>query len=640
MCNRIRARWLDVSALILSLLPWAGIAPGPLAAQALLDNLQFEELAGGLSRPVGVTHAGDGSGRLFVVQQTGQIIIYNGSNILPAPFLDLTPLIGCRGERGLLGLAFHPNFEANGSLFVHYYSVANEVVVARYQVSADPNRADPQSAEILHRVPQPFPNHNAGQMQFGPDGYLYIALGDGGSGGDPGNRAQDLGTLLGKILRIDVDSGDPYAIPPTNPFVNAAGARPEIWSRGLRNPWRFSFDRATGDMFIGDAGQDSWEEISFQPASQGGLNFGWRLREGRHCFNPPSGCNLGSLTEPILEYANVPDSCGGAVIAGYRYRGARYSQLQGVYFYADFCTGRLYAATESGGNWTALGPRQTNFNFTSFGEDEAGEIYFTSLAPGALFRINFSGGPPNSPSINSEGVVSAASFAAAGPLTPGSIVSVFGLNLAAGTQTGPTVPLSTELAGARLLINGTPAPLFFAGPQQMNIQIPWEVQSQTSVNLSVQSAGMNSPAVNVPLASHSPGLFTLAGTGSGQGAILIAGTTSIAAAQGAFPDSRPVVAGETLSIFGTGFGAVSNEPATGAGAPSMALAETISRPVVRIGGAAATVTFSGLAPGFVGLNQVNAILPAGVSTGDAVSVQVEIGGVPSNTVTAAVGEAP
>ena len=636
MCNPIRTCWAVWSAPILSLLLWAGFAPRPVAAQPLLDNLQFEELVGGLSRPVGVTHAGDGSGRLFITLQTGQIIIYDGSNILPVPFLDLSPVIGCCGERGLLGLAFHPNFEGNGSFFVHYYSPANEVVIARYQVSAGLNHADPQSAEILLRVPQPFQNHNAGQLQFGPDGYLYIALGDGGGAGDPGNRAQDLGTLLGKILRIDVDSGDPYAIPPTNPFVNASGARPEIWSRGLRNPWRFTFDRATGDMFIGDAGQDSWEEISFQPSGQGGLNFGWRPMEGRHCFNPPSGCSLALLTQPILEYANVPDSCGGAVIAGYRYRGERYAQLQGVYFYADFCTGRLYAATESGGNWTPLGHRQTSFNFTSFGEDEAGELYFTSLAPGSLFRINSIGGPPNSPSINSGGVVSAASFAAESPLTPGSIVSLFGLNLAQGTQTGLAVPLTTELAGTRLLVNGTPAPLFFVGPQQMNIQIPWELQGQTSVNLTVQSAGLNSPAVNVPLAPHGPGLFTLTGTGSGQGAIMIAGTSSIAAEPGAYPGSRPVVAGETISIFGTGFGGVTNQPVTGDGAPSTPLAETTAQPVIRIGDLPAAVSFSGLAPGFVGLNQVNAVVPQGVAAGTAIPVNALIDGVQSNTVTIAV----
>lgn len=640
MRNGVRGRREVFSPLILSLLLWVGLTPGQAPAQGLLGDLQFEELVGGLSRPVGVTHAGDGSDRLFITLQAGQIVLYDGSRVLPAPFLDITPLVACCGERGLLGLAFHPRFKDNGFFFVNYYSPSNETVIARYRRSADPNRADPQSAKILLRVPQPFQNHNAGELQFGPDGYLYAAFGDGGSGGDPGNRAQDLSTLLGKILRIDVDNGEPYGIPPGNPFVNQGGARPEIWSSGLRNPWRFSFDRQTGDMFVADVGQNAWEEISFQPAGQGGLNFGWRRMEGNHCFNPSSGCNIGSLRPPILEYAHAQSQCGGAVIGGYRYRGAMYPALRGVYFYADNCTRNLYAATEQSGNWTPIGPRATTISFTAFGEDESGEIYFTNLSPGALYRLEHTAvEPPNGPSINSGGVINAASFSS-GPVAPGSIAAVFGLNLSSSEQSAQSIPLPVELGGARLTANGTiSAPLFFVMAQQMNAQIPWELPGQGSVGFSAQLGPLASPPVQTQLVAHSPGLFTLTSSGTGQGAVLIAGTGSIAAPEGAYPNSRPALAGEPLAIFGTGFGAVTNQPVTGAGAGAMPLAETISKPIVRIGGIPAQVTFSGLAPGFVGLNQVNAIVPQIASVGSGVEVQLEIAGIQSNTVTVAIGGA-
>ena len=225
--------------------------------------IKAEPVITGLSSPVGITHAGDGSGRLFIVLQGGRIVIFDGVKILSSPFLDITSVVSSGGERGLLGLAFHPNYVGNGSFYVNYTNTAGDTVIARYSVSANPNQADPTSADILLTIPQPFSNHNGGQLHFGPDGYLYIGIGDGGSGGDPQNNGQHLGTLLGKILRIDVDKGPPYAIPPDNPFFGPGdGALDEIWAWGLRNPWRFSFDRLTGDMFIGDVGQNSWEEVA------------------------------------------------------------------------------------------------------------------------------------------------------------------------------------------------------------------------------------------------------------------------------------------------------------------------------------------------------------------------------------------
>jgi glucose/arabinose dehydrogenase len=259
-------------------------------------------------------------------------------------------------------------------------------VIARYSVFAnDPARADPASAKILLTIAQPFANHKGGELQFGPDGYLYIGMGDGGSGGDPGNRAQNLTELLGKILRIDVDNGSPYGIPPSNPFVHTNAARGEIWAFGLRNPWRFSFDRATGDLWIADVGQDLWEEVDFQPATSiGGENYGWRRMEGTHCFNPPTNCRDSTMTLPVVEYDHGGGRC--SIIGGYRYRGTRSPKLQGTYIYADWCSGTIW-----GLNGPAASPRviaQTNLGITTFGEDVNGELFLAENKNGGLFAIS------------------------------------------------------------------------------------------------------------------------------------------------------------------------------------------------------------------------------------------------------------
>jgi hypothetical protein len=329
--------------------------------------------------------------------------------ILSPPFLDISSLVSSGGERGLLGVAFHPDYAHNGLFYVNYTNIAGDTVVARYSVSADPDLADPGSASILLTISQPFSNHNGGQLQFGPDGYLYIGVGDGGSGGDPGNRAQDLGLLLGKILRIDVDvdknAADLYYIPLDNPFVGPGdGALDEIWAWGLRNPWRFSFDRLTGDLFIADVGQNSWEEVDFQPdTSTGGENYGWRLMEGNSCYNPPTSCNDGTLTLPILVYDH---SAGCAVTGGYRYRGSKNPDLYGLYLYGDYCSGRIWGAQEDGlGGWSSRVLLDTNFSISSFGEDESGEIYFAHLAAsnGAIYKVVQSTANPSSTSASSGG---------------------------------------------------------------------------------------------------------------------------------------------------------------------------------------------------------------------------------------------
>jgi len=357
-------------------------------------SLVFEQVVTDLERPVAITHARDGSGRLFITLQRGRIAIFDGQELLPTPFLDIRHLVypigGIGDERGLLSVAFHPDYASNGYFFVNYVNTSNNTVIARYTVSADdPNRADPDSAVLILEIAQPpFPNHKGGQLQFGPDGYLYIGTGDGGSAGDPGNRAQNLGELLGKMLRIDINGGEPYAIPPDNPFLEVPGAQPEIWAYGLRNPWRFSFDRASGDLFIGDVGQNRREEVDHQSGgSPGGQNYGWRLMEGSLCFNPPSDCDDGTLTLPILEY---PRASGCAVTGGYVYRGERIPALQGFYLYGDYCSGRIWRGIRNeDGTWSDEELNGTPYAISTFGEDEAGEIYLAhlSLTAGTIYRI-------------------------------------------------------------------------------------------------------------------------------------------------------------------------------------------------------------------------------------------------------------
>ncbi|MFZ2491798.1 MAG: PQQ-dependent sugar dehydrogenase [Thermoanaerobaculia bacterium] len=352
------------------------------AAPAATQKLELRPVAEGLTSPVSIAHAGDS--RLFITQQNGRIAVFDGTRVLTDPFLDLSSLITSGGERGLLSVAFHPRYASNGFFFVNYTDTRGDTVVARYSVSlTDPNRANPSSAVVILTIAQPFANHNGGQLQFGPDGYLYVGTGDGGSGGDPGNRAQNLSDLLGKILRLDVDAAS--AIPATNPFLGRSDARPEVWAFGLRNPWRFTFDRTTGDLWIADVGQGSWEEINLQPASSlGGENYGWRRMEGSHCFNPPSGCNDPALVRPVIEYGHEQGAC--SVTGGYVYRGTRYRRLQGAYLYGDFCNGMIWAASREGVTWTPRLLADTSLLITTFGEDVSGELYVADFR-GTVYQI-------------------------------------------------------------------------------------------------------------------------------------------------------------------------------------------------------------------------------------------------------------
>jgi glucose/arabinose dehydrogenase len=372
-----------------SSLPSAPASQGPPASfDPERVGLDFERVVDGLVAPLAVTHAGDGSGRIFVLEQRGQIRVVEDGQLRDEPFLNIGDRITSGGERGLLGLAFHPSFPDDPRLFVNYTDSQGDTVVSSFVVpSADADRADPNSESIVLRFDQPYSNHNGGALAFGPDGLLNISTGDGGSGGDPHDNGQRLDTLLGKILRVDVD-GDAvdgrYSVPPDNPFVDDDGAAPEIWLYGLRNPWRMSFDRTTGDLWIGDVGQGSWEEIDVARAGRGGLNFGWNRMEGFECFEP-ADCDPAQFTPPVAAYGH---DLGCSVIGGVVYRGTAQPPLTGGYVYSDYCGGNLWLLDPtSDGPVDAPPVTQPGRQISAIGEDEAGEPYATDFGSGELLRI-------------------------------------------------------------------------------------------------------------------------------------------------------------------------------------------------------------------------------------------------------------
>jgi glucose/arabinose dehydrogenase len=334
----------------------------------------WQPLVNGLQRPVDLQ--ADGSGRLFVIEKTGRIRIIENNQLVETPFLDISDRVGSSGnEQGLLGLAFHPKYKENGRFFVNYTDNNGNTVIARFQVSSDPNVADPASEVKLLGIDQPFPNHNGGVLAFGPDGYLYAGLGDGGSAGDPRGNGQNTKVLLGKILRLDVDKAEPYAVPSDNPFGN------EAWAYGLRNPWRLSFDKSTGDLYIGDVGQNQWEEIDFLAAgSPGGANFGWSIREGAHEYK---GSSTDGLIDPVAEYSHPEGGC--SVTGGYVYRGSM-PAWNGIYLYGDYCTGMIWGLIHADSGWQHQLLFDLDVTITSFGQDASGEVYMVSDS-GGIFRL-------------------------------------------------------------------------------------------------------------------------------------------------------------------------------------------------------------------------------------------------------------
>ena len=338
---------------------------------------------GGLTRPTYLVHAGDD--RLFVVEQPGRIRIIQNGQLLDQPFLDIVAKVSTRGnERGLLSVAFHPDYAANGQFFVNYTRQPDgATVIERYTVARDdPDRADDQSGKVILTIAQPEANHNGGQLQFGPDGYLYVGMGDGGGAGDRhgaiGN-AQNSQALLGKMLRIDVMNQDTYAIPASNPAGN------EIWASGVRNPWRFSFDRSTGDLYMADVGQNAYEEVDFQPASSaGGENYGWRIMEASHCFDPREGCDQSGLVLPVAEYSHAEGGC--SITGGYVYRGLDYPVLNGAYFFGDYCSGIIWSLQREGDLWQMTKRLESGLRISSFGEDMNGELYVVDHG-GAVYQL-------------------------------------------------------------------------------------------------------------------------------------------------------------------------------------------------------------------------------------------------------------
>ena len=700
-----------------SLPMWPGYV-ARLPAQNLAGQIRFRKIATSGGLPTSITNAGDGSQRLFLTTQEGRVWIIEDGERLETPFLD----IRSRGsERGLLSIAFHPKYAEEGYFYTYYTDPQGNSMVSRFEVSDDPNVAVPFSETFVIGIEQPFSGHNGGQLQFGPDGLLYIGTGDGGGTGDPGNRAQDLSLLLGKILRIDVDRSTPYFVPTDNPFQFRVGARNEIWAYGLRNPWRFSFDRETGNLFVADVGQSAVEEINFQSAgSDGGENYGWRLMEGSQCFEPSKDCQDGSLRLPILEYEHIGG--GRSVTGGYVYRGTDYPQFDGTYFYADWVTEEVFLAMRNGSIWTTIGTVASGYEISTFGEDEHGELYVADYFGEAVYRIEadnprpfltsvipemvMAGGlaftltlrgqgfssssemlwdgsprpttlvsstrlrvevveddiaeagvtqirvrnpspgggtssavpftieePPRIiPEVFQGGVGNSAGVTSITGVAPGSIASVFGTNLSIETEPAGVVPLPTSLGGGMLQMSPQDlAPQFFASPGQQNVQIPWEFEGAEGATITAILGEEQSVPEEVEIVPYNPGLFSTNSQGFGQGSIQIVGAGGILAGPfSPFSAARPAQKCEYVTIWATGLGPVTNTP------PTDPLAHTTTLAEVMIGGVSAEVIFSGLAPPFVGLYQVNVKVPENAPSGLAVEVVLTMGGIQSNVVTMAV----
>lgn len=579
---------------------WVAVFAAPLCA-AEWPPIRVVDAISGVGLPTHVA-AVPGGGRLWVVEQRGRIRVARNGVVAEAPVLDITSRVSCCGERGLFSIAFPPGFNTKRYFYVNYTNLAGNTVVSRFRLTGD-DTADPASETLVLGVDQPFANHNGGHIAFGPDGFLYIGMGDGGGGGDPMGNAQNLNALLGKILRIDVESGtQPYAVPPSNPFVGRAGARGEVWSYGWRNPWRFTWDRATSDLYIADVGQAQWEEVNFEPAgSRGGGNYGWNIMEGAHCFGAAS-CNMQGLVQPVAEY-NHDQGC--SVTGGFVYRGRRYPALRGIYFYGDYCNGNIWGLRRAATGWESQMLLNTNLSITSFGEDEDGELYIADQQVGAVLML----AGPEGPVSGVTAVTNAASFEEG--VTPGSIAAVSGAGITQGVAAAVSFPLPTTLAGTTVRVNGTPAPLFAVaeagGRQQINFQVPWSLAGAAAADLMVETNGTAATPVRVGVRAVQPGLFTPDGV---RAAALHGADFRLVDA------ANPVDKGEIVLLFGTGFGAVDNQPETGRAAPLNPLSPTRAQPSVTIGGRPAEVFFSGLAPGLAGVYQFNVRVPADAPSGE------------------------
>jgi uncharacterized protein (TIGR03437 family) len=560
-------------------------------AAAQEAGVRFVRVFSGLPNATDIQNARDGSRRLFLALQAGTIWILHDGRVNGVPLLDLGAKTRSNGECGLLGFAFPPGFVAKQYFYVNYTDPqCRNTIVSRYRMR-DANTADPASETIIIREPQPYQNHNGGQLAFGPDGYLYIGFGDGGSAGDPHGYGQNNRERLGKIVRIDTESGaSTYRVPATNPFIGNDSYLPEIWATGLRNPWRFTFDRLTGDLWIGDVGQNRAEEIDFQPASsRGGENYGWNIMEGLRCFTTPA-CNQAGLTLPVHEYTREQGDksvTGGRVVRG---RGA--GLLRGVYVYGDYVSGRVWGIRQEGERFVNSLIADTTYNISTFGEDEDGEVYLADHSGGSLYRIE----APDRPRLTPESVVSSASEEAG--LVSGSLTTAFASNITSGPliqQVSPPLPI--ELAGVRVTVDGRNAVIAgianVNGREQVNFLAP--ALNDDFSTVVVTRNGVASDPARVRVLTAMPGIFLYNGA-----AIVVAfsGNQLITAA-------RPLLRGEVATIWATGLGPVDNLPAFGTAASAQPLSRVIGEVRVTIGGEPCDVSFAGLAPTLAGVFVIN-----------------------------------
>lgn len=568
------------------------------------QEIRLTRIATGVQQPTDIQHAGDASNRLFLVEQRGVIRVLSGGVIAEQPFLDLRGKTQANGECGLLGLAFPPGFAQKRYFYVNYTDMrCQSTTVSRFRVSAGSNNeADASSEEVILTQRQPFPNHNAGQLAFGPDGYLYLAFGDGGSARDPQGNGQNRMTWLGKMLRIDTESDlGRYRVPVTNPFVGDARYLPEIWALGLRNPWRYSFDRETGDLWIADVGQNRAEEVNFQTrGSRGGENYGWLPMEGFRCLLQV--CNPNDFTPPVHEY----DTRGAgdvSITGGYVYRGQRWPSLRGTYVYGDYGSGRIWGLQRQGDGFSNRLLLESRMAVSTFGQDEQGELYVGDHRGSGIYRIDAGDAAPR---LTAGGVGNAASFAAG--LSPGSLGTAFGAGLRddVGVTTAQGGPLPVVLDGVRLSINGREVPLYAVargnGTEQVNFQTPWDLTGATA-RVVVSRDGVAGQALDVPVLAAQPGVFT----SDGVSAILVRNRD--------YSLAQSLRAGDSVFFYATGLGEVDNTPATGAASPASPLARVRQAVLVTLDGVPCEVLFAGLAPGLIGVYQVNIVAPGGLTAG-------------------------
>ncbi|MBL8238884.1 MAG: PQQ-dependent sugar dehydrogenase [Bryobacterales bacterium] len=573
-------------------------------------QIGWEPVAAGFNRPVFVTGAGDGSGRLFVVEQEGRVKIWRDGATVERPFLDLTARVGFDEELGLFSIAFPPHFADKKRVYAFFVEPGGGIVIARYRVDGDV--ADAKSEEVVLRFAQPLGQHNGGTLAFSPvDGKLYVSVGDGGIGveaddvyvNDPDNAGQNPGVWQGKILRLDVESeGVPYVAPADNP--RREGWLPEVWSIGWRNPWRFSFDRKTGDMWVGDVGADGYEEIDMEPVGAGGRNYGWSLREGTHCV-PGKGCGeVEGLTAPAIEYGHDE---GCSVTGGVVYRGSRFRDVEGTYIFGDYCRGQVWAAKQLGGEWRRVAMGLTRTQLVSFGEDDAGEIYLVDYR-GSILRLM-----QLAPGLSVIAVGNGASGEAG--MVAGSQVSatLSGLDEVAEETRAEQWPLPLSLADVTVWVNGTQAGVIGVAPSgKVDFLAPYVLPGD-SAQVQVRSGFKTSNLVQAAVKPVQPGLFTVDGR-------------HVLAVNEQGEMTKSAGRGTVVAIYGTGLGSVLAWPEYGY--PAKEGAEVKGTVRASIGGKAGGVQFAALAPGFAGIYAVVVKIAEDAELGEG-DVWVEVEGIRS-----------